>query len=217
VATRPCTSLGSDHRGDLDNLVWQLVILNDNKTYSSHCFPVLAEKPAQGFAVEMCREWKDGRGRVRRGPLFGLSDEAVSIIEACQPYKRDDGILLARLHALWNIDKHRHLAPVHVEASPARLVPEDVTVLSRDDRLEGGTYVLEVAVPPGTHVDVEPQPPTDITFGEPHPIVLELKRMGQLIIYCALLPAADLFPDLAGVGFPGHDLPTWGSPESEPG
>ncbi len=206
-----------DFRSALDNLVWQLVVLNGGTPYSSHAFPVLTQKPSKGFAVQMRRKWTDKSGRVRHGPLFGLSDEATAIIEACQPYKRQDGILLVRLHALWNIDKHRHLAPVHVEAPPARLIPEDVTVLSRDDRLEGGTYILEVTVPPGTHVDVDPQQPTDITFGEPHPIVLELKRMGQLIIYGALLPAADLFPDLRGVGFPGHDLAPWGSSGPDPG
>ena len=199
-----------DFRSALDNLVWQLVILNGGHPDASHSFPIREEEPSKGFAVEMRREWMDKSGRARHGPLLGVSDEALAIIEACQPYKREDGIVLIRLHALWNIDKHRHLAPVHVEAPPARLVPENVTVLSRDDRLKGGTYTLEVTVPPGTHVDVEPQQPTDITFGEPHPIVLELKEVGRVIIYCALLPAADLFPDLRGVGFAGHDLPPWG-------
>ncbi len=107
-----------DFRSALDNLVWQLVKLNEREPDGGHSFPILEDEPSKGFAVQMRREWTDRRGRVHHGPLFGVGDDALAIIEACQPYKRDDGILLLRLHALWNIDKHRHLAPVHVEAPP---------------------------------------------------------------------------------------------------
>jgi hypothetical protein len=192
-----------DFRSALDNLVWQLVILDGGKTYSSHTFPICTKKPKKGFAAQMRREWIDKGGKTRYGPLFGLSDQAVAIIESCQPYKRANGVLLQRLHALWNLDKHRHLAPITVQAAPARLIPDGVEILSRDDRLEGGTYVVEITVAPDTYVDVEPQPPTDVTLGDGAPIVLELKAVGQLIILGLLIPAGELFPGMLGVGMPG--------------
>ncbi|HWD10836.1 MAG TPA: hypothetical protein VG366_03265 [Solirubrobacteraceae bacterium] len=192
-----------DFRSALDNLVWQLVVLNGREPDDGHSFPIRAEEPPEGFAVEMRREGEGGRGRVRHGPLLGVSDDALAIIEACQPYKGGNGLLLQRLHVLWNTDKHRHLAPVHVVAPPPHLLPRgSVTVLSRNDGFAGGAYVVEITVPPGTQVDVDPQPPTDITFGEPHPIVLELQQVGRVIIHEILLPSADLFPGLSGVGHP---------------
>ncbi|MFZ2051840.1 MAG: hypothetical protein WB698_04000 [Solirubrobacteraceae bacterium] len=211
-----------DFRSALDSLVCQLAILNSGKTYRSHTFPVCAEEPKKGFAAEMRREWVDSNGKTRRGALFGLSDQAVAIIEACQPYVRDDGLLLQRLHALWNFDKHRHLTPITIAAPPARLIPEDVPVLSRDDRLERGTYILEITVSPDTQVEVEPQPPTDITLSDGSPAVSELKAIGKLILIGLLMPAGDLFPEMLGVGMPGpkysaHQWPPWGRSALNPG
>jgi hypothetical protein len=190
-----------DFRSTLDNLIWQLAILNGGKTYSSHTFPLLTQKPKKGFAVQMRRE-RIKNGKTYRGPLFGLGDDAVAIIESCQPYIPEDGVLLRRLHDLWNLDKHRHLAPIHVEAAPARLIPEGVTVLSRDDRVEGSTYVLEVAVAPGTDVDVDLQPPTDVTLGDGAPVVCELKTVGEIIMLRLLIPAGGLSPGMLGFGMP---------------
>ncbi len=191
-----------DLRSALDNLVWQLVVLNGGNPDNRHSFPICAKEPSKGFAVETRREWTDKRGRKQHAPLFGLSDDAVAIVAACQPYAREDGLLLKRLHDLWNLDKHRHLVPMQVIAPPPRLTPERAAILSRDDRLEGGAYVVEVTVPPDTYVDVEPQPPTDVTLGDGAPIVLELKRVGQLIMMSLLIPAGDLFPEMLGVGLP---------------
>jgi hypothetical protein len=163
---------------------------------------VLATEPAKGFAAQTRRQWIDNRGRQRHGPLFGLNNQATAIIEACQPFKLADGVLLQRLHSLWNLDKHRDLAPVHVVAPPARLSPHDVVPLTREDRFEDNVYVVEVTVPPGKVVDIEPQRPTDVTLGQGTPVVLELKHMGQLVLIGLLIPAGELFPGLRGVGLP---------------
>jgi hypothetical protein len=193
-----------DLRSALDNLVCQLVALNGGRADVGHTFPVLAKEPANGFAAQTRRQWTDARGRQRHGPLWGLSNAALAIIEAAQPFRRADGLLLQRLHALWNLDKHRDLAPIHVIAAPARLYPDDVVPLGRDDRLDGRVYVVEVTVQPRTYVDVRPQPPTDVTLGQGVPVVLELKHVGQLILTGMLLPAGELFPGMLGVGMPGR-------------
>ena len=197
-----------DFRSALDNLVCQLVALSGGRPDVGHAFPVLAREPSQGFAAHTRRQWTDARGRRRHGPLFGLSDQAVAIIEASQPFKLADGALLQRLHSLWNLDKHRDLAPVHVIAPQALLTPRDLVPATREDRFEDSVYVVELTVPPGTDVDVEPQRPTDVTLGEGTPVVLELKHMGQLIIVGLLLPAGELFGGLLGVGLPHvqHDF-----------
>jgi hypothetical protein len=187
-----------DLRSALDHLVSQLVVLNKGSPDRRHFFPILDTEPSRGFKIDTC--W-DTQGGLKHGPLRGISNEALAVIEAAQPYNRDDGVLLSRLHFLWNADKHRHLAPVYVEAPPPQLTPDGI-MLSRSDRLDGDTYIVHATTSPGAELNVEPQPPTDITFGEPHPIVLELKHVGQLILIGILIPAGELFPGLSGVGVP---------------
>jgi hypothetical protein len=186
-----------DFRSALDQLVWQLVLLNGQQPDKRHYFPILKEEPEDGFVTAMRRT-----GGGRRGALRGTSDEAIAVIEAAQPYNRADGVLLLRLHRFWNLDKHQLLLPVHFMTPRPRLIPENIDVLKREDRLENDVYIVQVQTHPGTRVDIEPQPPTDITFGESHPIVLELKHLGQVIITGILIPASELFPDLTGLGTP---------------
>jgi hypothetical protein len=193
-----------DLRSALDNLVCQLLAPNGERPDVGHAFPVLATEPAGGFATHTRRQSADRRGRPRHGPLFGVGDEALTIIEACQPYSRQDGLPLQRLHALWNLDKHRNLAPIHVIAAPARLHPDDAVVLGRDDRLDGRVYVVEVTVQPGTYVDVSPQPPTDVTLGQGVPVVLELKHVGQLILTRTLPLLASSSQGCSGLGCLGE-------------
>jgi hypothetical protein len=76
-----------DLRSALDQLVWQLVILNDRTPTRDHSFPILARKPTEGLGVYARRQWIDGRGKARHGSLFGVSDNAVAVIDACQPYQ----------------------------------------------------------------------------------------------------------------------------------
>lgn len=150
-----------DFRSALDNLVWQLVLLNGGVPDEAHNFPVRAKPSASGFTIEMRRQWTDKRGALRHGPLFGVSDDAANIVETSQPYNGGRALLLQRLHGFWNLDKHRHLAPVSVVAQAPVLIPAGA-VLDREDCLEGGTYVVEATARAGTHLDVHPQPPSDM-------------------------------------------------------
>lgn len=192
-----------DLRSALEQLVWQLVLLNGERTRKSHTFPIRSKKPPQGFGVHMRREWTDSRGKVCYGPLFGISDDALTIIERYQPYKGGDGLLLARLHAFWNIDKHNHLVPMFLIGEPARLELKHASLIERlPDRFEDGAYVVEITVEPGSdpHVDVKPSAPRDIAFNEGVPVVTEFKRVAEVILRGILIPAGELFPDLQGIG-----------------
>lgn len=202
IATRWGAIIGEivhDYRSALDNLVWQLVILNGGKPDDGHSFPLRGEEPLD-FRAEMRREWKDRRGRSRHGPLFGLSDQAVAIIEACQPYKGQNFLLLGRLHDLWNTDKHRHLLPINLVGERPEIIPADGVILRRDDRFAGGAHIVAVALNPHAHVEVKPQVPTDVTLRDGSPVVENLKEIGKLIHIAVLSPCADLFSGLRGIG-----------------
>lgn len=114
-----------DLRSALEHLVWQLVEIGNGQPDHHHTFP-LYERPesCDSFRERACRPatWPDGT----HGPLFGIPDDAVSVIEACQPYHRADTLMLAELHAWWNTDKHQALVPVALLAAPLKLITRNV-------------------------------------------------------------------------------------------
>jgi hypothetical protein len=113
-----------------------------------------------------------------------------------------------RQSPLWNIDKHRHLVPIHLIAQGPSLKLTNAVVLERvPDRFDGNTYVVELTAIEteaglDPHVDVEPHTPTDIAFSDGAPVVHGLRDIGQLIIIRVLLPIRELFPGDLGVGLP---------------
>lgn len=82
-------------RSALDQLLWQLVLVNNRTPGKSNMF-IIAET-AELFAEQ-----------VKRGRLNGTSAQVQTLIEGLQPYNRGNGneslITLARLH---NTDKHQ--------------------------------------------------------------------------------------------------------------
>ena len=187
-----------DLRSALDNLVWQLVILNGQVSPDrGHSFPLWSKEPSEAFADLSRRPSSDSRQPERRGPLFGVSDEATAIIKACQPYTRPDLVGLARLDALWNMDKHRHLTPLNYAADPPAVVPSHTPVLERVDRIDGSTQVVELTVPPNTEVDVKPSAPVDVTLEEGIPIGVELQATTK-VVFWIVDTASRLFPLIEG-------------------
>jgi len=87
-------------RSALDHLVWQLVLANGQEPGPHNAFPIVRNEAA----------WR----RRARSELKGVSQANVSTIRRLQPIEGGIGLPfdvsgLSRLHALCNIDKHRHL------------------------------------------------------------------------------------------------------------
>jgi hypothetical protein len=199
-----------DFRSALEQLVWQLVLLNSGEPRKSHTFPLRDKEPWKGFAVEMRRQWTDRSGRLRYGPLFGVSDDAATLIESCQPYKGPNGGRLRQLHELWNTDKHQTLIPTILWGpAPEITLTNALLVAQPPGHFEGDAYVMEVLVAaesvagPDPHVDVEPHAPIDIALSDGREPVVEVLRLVALVVLVELLqPASEMFPEGAGIRLP---------------
>lgn len=91
----------SNLRSALDHLAWQLVMLNGQKPSPNTCFPV-------------CESDNSHSRRYFTRCTADMNEDAISILEAMQPYhagKDFRSTVLWRLNKLWNIDKHRHFFP----------------------------------------------------------------------------------------------------------
>lgn len=199
-----------DLRSALEQLVWQFVLLNGGEPRKSHSFPICSQKPSDGFGVHMRREWTDSRGKVRYGPLFGLSDDATTLIESCQSYKGPNGVRLRQLHDLWNIDKHRTLIPTILWSPAPEIKLTNAELIAHPPgRFVGDTYVMEVLIAaksdasPDPHVDVEPHAPSDVALSDGREPVIEVLRDAALVVLTGLLiPASEMFPEGAGMRLP---------------
>ncbi|MFZ2049487.1 MAG: hypothetical protein WAU69_00990 [Solirubrobacteraceae bacterium] len=199
-----------DFRSALDQLVCEFVRLNGGEPRRSHSFPICGKEPSQGFGVHMRREWTDSRGKVRYGPLFGVSDSAVALIESCQPYKGPNGKRLRQLHDLWNLDKHQTLIPTILWGrAPETKLTNAVILAQPPGRFEGDTYVMEVFVAPEStegphpHVDVEPHAPIDIALSDGRePVIEVLRDVAKVVLTGLLHPASDIFPEGASMRLP---------------
>ena len=111
-------------RSALDHLVWQLVDAN-------------GERPGPWTEFPIFRQERDYRQSAKR-KLRGLTDDQLQTVEALQPFGDEISVgpHLWMLHAICNIDKHRHLNVVsthsvvgaHIEGEvPAELVPRSMT------------------------------------------------------------------------------------------
>lgn len=84
-------------RSSLDNLIWQLALLNGRRPDRSISFPILSKPDPKIFQKRTA----------------GISREARKIIESLQPYHRGAAY---KSHPLWmlnqlcNLDKHREIA-----------------------------------------------------------------------------------------------------------
>jgi len=199
-----------DFRSALDQLVCEFVRLNGGEPGKMHTFPICGEEPSKGFEVEMRRQWTDRRGRPRHGPLFGVSEDAVALIESCQPYKGPNGARLRQLHDLWNTDKHETLIPTILWGPAPEIKLTNVILIAQPPgRFEGDTYVMEVLVAaesvegPDPHVDVEPHAPIDIALSDGRAPVIEVLRDAAKVVLIGLLhPASEMFPEGAGIRLP---------------
>jgi len=88
-------------RGALDHLAWQLSCISGKRPSREICFPIYEQNTI------------DIQIRITKA-TFGIPDDAITIIKSFQPYHAGKDFKsnhLWRLNTLWNIDKHRHIAP----------------------------------------------------------------------------------------------------------
>jgi len=90
-------------RACLDHLAWQLAL-----------FSAVTSPPSKEICFPICdRDSLDTQIKIVRS-TYGIPEAAVSIVKSLQPYNAGDDFQsthLWRLNKLWNIDKHRHIAP----------------------------------------------------------------------------------------------------------
>ena len=184
-----------DLRSALDNLVWQLVLVNGKDPGEHNQFPIYTEPPK-------------GRSRFFRKAtrlddmLAGVDPSAVATIKELQPYHgrhmhRQHRTALAWLATLSNIDKHRFVLPAlgakqqgdepsfdHVSGP----VPSDIYFVATIGPIYPGAEMFRWRVAGGgddTKVDMEGKIPYDITFGSEHLTLSRLdwlqERIGQIV------------------------------------
>jgi hypothetical protein len=91
-------------RSALDHLAVQLVRLNDKKPHRGNQFPIYDSRPTE----------KDKRKRFERC-IDGMSKNHKEDVKKLQPFElrgTKEGLMLSRLGALDNLDKHQMLTPV---------------------------------------------------------------------------------------------------------
>ena len=112
----PCVigDLLQNLRSSLDYLIWELVLAAKNKPTEKNMFPICSTPEA--FSQQLARHRLDG-----------VAAEAVTEIEALQPYhsgKGTNGNVLAMVDDLCNINKHRRVITTMVYGGEA---PSDFT------------------------------------------------------------------------------------------
>jgi hypothetical protein len=156
-------------RSALDQLVWQLVLLDGGSPDRSTCFPVASSSAEFQYMAERA--------------LRGLVPEQVARIEALQPYHAGDRAkvhLLTLLPWLSNTDKHQVIHPTlgwfrsDFVKEPRFISNEDAAIvgdpqLARIERMEDGAVVARAkvaALGPKPEVKMDAQIQIDIAFGE---------------------------------------------------
>jgi hypothetical protein len=188
-----------DLRSALDNLVWQLVLLNDAEPGDHNQFPIYTEPPAP--ARHPLLRKVPGKTRID-DMLLGVAPDQATVIKELQPYlgfhlHGQHKTALGILTVLSNADKHRFLFPsfgVMEKGSPgkAELVsgpaPSKVEVRYTTGPIYPGAEIFRWRVLGGTketEVTVEGNIPHDIAFGHPKTTLSALdwlrERTSQII------------------------------------
>jgi hypothetical protein len=133
----------SNLRATLDYLVWQLVLRNGATPTRNTAFPV----------VKDAKDWDANRA----GMLKGVADVWATEIQKLQPYyggDRRDAHLLATLDYVNNVNKHRMLPTVIVNATrfgawiePGDAAGKEIEMKSYvDDPIDNGAYAFRFRV-----------------------------------------------------------------------
>jgi hypothetical protein len=170
-------------RSALDNLVWQLVLANDETPWCKNQFPIFTKPwgvPNKKRIGEMLR---------------GVGADERAFIEELQPNRgghihRVTKRALAVLANLSNIDKHRYLnpafgvidpqEPTHVKVRSSHPVDE---IRPSAGFLYDGAEVIAVRTAPEARVVVEGKLTIEVAFGEPGVTVSLLDGIHQQVVH----------------------------------
>jgi hypothetical protein len=141
-------------RCSLDHLAWQLALL------SGHI-------PSREISFPICeRDSVDTQVRIAKC-TYGFPDAAIAIVKAFQPYKSGDAYRsthLWKLNDLWNIDKHRHIAPHGVFSDWVFKVDLPKPTQFETEELNDGS-LIKIPIALKEKVSLNPSPGIDIRFG----------------------------------------------------
>jgi hypothetical protein len=173
-------------RSALDNLVWQLVLLNQREPWDKNQFPIYtnaAKPPSRRRLDDMLR---------------GVGTDERTFIEELQPYlgehlHRRTRVALKWLVTLSNTDKHRYLHPAVGVLDPLKVSTTTVasTHPMTDNRssthhlLQDGAELLAIRTSPDARVVMEGEVAFDVAFGHPQVTVSLLdgihEQVGRVI------------------------------------
>jgi len=208
-----------DLRSALDNLVWQLVLVNRKEPGDHNQFPIYtdAEKPPGSARL---KQLKGVPGATRMDDmLWGVADNHSATIKELQPYlgfhvHGEQRVALTVLAALSNIDKHRFVHPAvgirqradaplgeHVAGPP----PREIEVTFTMGPIYPGAELFRWRVLGGTSqtkVTMEGEVPHDIAFSHQAMTLGRLdwmcERIGQIVERFAIaFPASPDEPNAA--------------------
>jgi hypothetical protein len=154
-------------RSALDQSVWALARLKVSEPAKSIQFPIL-EQP-------------DGRRFERQ--TADVPREAVSIIEALQPYHRGDAIkdhLLWRLNQMCVIDKHRriHSRGTSISYPNMALLPHGIVP---EGHYSPGEHVISIPLRYKGQQNLKPTAAASIIFGDfPHGVQMGLEGLADI-------------------------------------
>ncbi len=168
-------------RSALDHLVWRLVLDNGGKPTKETTFPILRVGNAPN------KKGKQAPPRI----AGGVSADALTLIEAAQPYQfgtnyADSALWV--LHQLWNIDKHRHVIARGGNFKaffPGRDIPPFSFTARFDSATEyGAKFAL---IPDDPKMDVNAYATIEVTLHEPEhgiegPILRTLEDLLQSVV-----------------------------------
>ena len=170
-------------RSALDQLVWQLVLLNGGKPTRRNQMPI-EDTPAKSA---------ESAKRMLRGVSVGHR----ASLERAQPYHAAGDLIehpLRVLRELSNLDKHRVVHPAYSflsDADPPTLSPQGSgpygvkrILMARNARVEEGTVVFRIELqpdePPPRAVDVSGHIVIDTAFGDDH---VDARFLRELLRY----------------------------------
>lgn len=178
-------------RSALDNLAWQLALLNTATPYERTTYPIyLKRRGTRSYETAALNIVKNGSNKGRlRGTLQYVASRHRAMIERTQPYRRDNGNekdplwLLAQLN---NTEKHRMIPVVVMTCQRMHAVPvirQKPFFIGFHVTVRGGLAFedgAELARFPGP-VKVKPKYSTQIFFAQGCPDVERLPVFDTLM------------------------------------